>query len=113
MCAAAFAATQDFKKDTGVRRKSVRSPQGEGKHVADGYGGGPANVLKKHAMSDDAQMGVTHGQGTREMAMFVASKLKKGSRTNLFTRGRWSVNHYYHMYYDGFIWARPAAGTSA
>ena len=34
------------------------------------------------------------------VAMFVASKLKRGSRTNLFTRGRWSVDQYYHMYYD-------------
>jgi hypothetical protein len=58
MCAAAFAAIQNFPKDTAVKlsdtcttpgatRKSIRSVPGEGKHVADGHGGQPQNVLKK------------------------------------------------------------------
>ena len=112
MCAAAFSAIQNFPKDTavkltdtyttpGVSRKSIRSVPGEGKHVADGYGGQPQNVLKKHARSDDAQLASkTYGGGCRNMALFVASQLLKGTRKDLYTRGRWSVDNYFHFVYD-------------
>lgn len=100
MCAAAFSAVESFQKDTGVNRLSVRSPPGEGKHAADGYGGQPQRELKKHAVSNAAQMADTYGGGTREMVMFLATKLKRGAKATKFARGRWSVDSYFHMYYN-------------
>ena len=34
------------------------------------------------------------------MVMFLATKLKVGAKATKFSRGRWSVDNYFHMYYN-------------
>ena len=70
----------------------------EGKHVADSQCHLPQATLNKHAVEDLAEE--TYGTGTREMVLFVASRLYKASRAGRFNRGRWSPDHFLHMFYD-------------
>ena len=103
--APAFKGVEQFRERTGVDMTDEGSVPGEGKHVCDGYGSGPQNELRKHAVAQDSFSGETYADGTRNMVMFVASKLHTGAKAGKFTRGRWSVDHYYHLYYnevDGF-----------
>jgi hypothetical protein len=70
----------------------------EGKHVADSQCHLPQATLNKHAVEDLAED--TYGNGTRDMVLFVASRLYKATRAGRFNRGRWSPDHFLHMYYD-------------
>jgi hypothetical protein len=98
--APAYKGVEEFKERTGADLTDVGSVAGEGKHVAGGYGAGPQDVLVKHAVSDESFSGDTFQDGTRNMVMFVASKLHTGTKKGKFTRGRWSVDHYFHLHYD-------------